>query len=171
MCGRTYSGYRHLMTSDPQISPDDIGIAAWAALLRTHAAVLPLVERDVVDATALPLSWYDVLLELNAAPERQLRMQSLAERVVLSRTRVSRLVGEIEAAGMVERRTDPDDGRATLAAITATGRRRLRSAAPVYLSAIHEHFSSHLSERQLRAVRDDLMAVLDALGEPAARER
>jgi hypothetical protein len=36
----------------------------------------------------LPLSWYDVLLELNSAPGRRLRMQELGNRVVLSRSRV-----------------------------------------------------------------------------------
>ena len=52
----------------------------------------------------LTLAWYDVLLELNSAPDRRLRMSDLGERVVLSRTRVSRVVDELERAGLVAAR-------------------------------------------------------------------
>jgi len=151
------------MDMRPQSDDIDLGVAAWAALLRTHAAVVRLLERRVQQTTGLPLSWYDVLLELNAA-EGRLRMQQLAERVVLSRTRVSRLVDEMVVAGMVAKGSDPVDGRATLAAITARGRQALREAAPVYLAGIREHFSRHLDHDQLRAVRAGLEQVLAASG-------
>lgn len=70
----------------------------------------------------MSLSWYDVLLELNAAPGRQLRMQDLAARAVVSRPRVSRIVAELESAGYLERCADPTDRRASLATITPAGR-------------------------------------------------
>lgn len=142
----------------------DPGIAAWTALLRTHATVVRILERQTETKTGLPLSWYDVLLELNAAEGRRLRMQQLAERVVLSRTRVSRLVDEMVEAGMVEKTSDADDRRSTLATITDLGRRSLRNAAPVYLDGIHEHFTQHLDESQLHAIRTGLERVLDAHG-------
>jgi DNA-binding MarR family transcriptional regulator len=63
-----------------------------------------------------------------AAPQRRLRIQELAARVVLTRTRVSRLVD----AGLVERQPDPDDGRAGFAVLTPAGRDALRAAAPAY---------------------------------------
>lgn len=140
----------------------DLGIAAWSAFLRTHATVVRLLEREMEARTGLPLSWYDVLLELNSADERRLRMQQLAERVVLSRTRVSRLVDEMVNAGMVDKLPDPADGRATLAAITSNGRKALRRSAPVYLAGIEEHFSSHLRPEQLKTIRDGLERVLAA---------
>lgn len=141
---------------------DDLGVSTWSVLLRAHAAVVRVIEREVEEATGLPLSWYDVLLELDAAAEGRLRMQELAGRVVLSRTRVSRVVDEIARAGMVEKQSDPADGRATLAVITDRGRRELRRAAPVYLDRIQVHFAAHLTPPQLRAVRDSLQRVLDA---------
>lgn len=152
------------MDTRPPSDDIDLGVAAWAALLRTQAAVVRLLERRVQQTTGLPLSWYDVLLELNAAEGRRLRMQQLAERVVLSRTRVSRLVDEMVVAGMVAKGSDPVDGRATLAAITARGRQALREAAPVYLAGIREHFSRHLDHDQLRAVTAGLEQVLAASG-------
>jgi DNA-binding MarR family transcriptional regulator len=143
---------------------DDPGVAAWAALLRTHVTVLRTLAREVEGQTGLPLSWYDVLLELNAAEGRELRMQHLAERVVLSRTRVSRLVDEMVAAGLVVRRADIADARAVLAGITQAGRAALRHAAPVYLQGIQEHFARHLSVHQLTTIRQSLDTVLAAHG-------
>lgn len=139
---------------------DDLGISTWAVLLRAHAAVVRTIEREVEEATGLPLSWYDVLLELDAADEGRLRMQELAARVVLSRSRVSRLVDEIARAGMVDKEPDPADGRASFAVITPRGRQELRTAAPVYLDSIRTNFAAHLSQDQLRAIREGLEQVL-----------
>ncbi len=138
----------------------DEAVAAWAALLRAHAALVPVVAAEVETATGLPLSWYDVLLELDGGP---LRMQELGERVVLSRSRVSRVVDEMAEAGLVAKGPDPDDGRATLAAMTAAGRRAFRRAAPAYVRAIDRHFGAHLTERQARAVAAGLAAAVSAL--------
>ncbi len=134
----------------------------WATFLKAHAAVVRRLEHELAEERGLPLSWYDVLLELNAAPERRLRMQDLGERVVLSRTRVSRIVDEMVHDGMVAREPDPADRRAVFAVITDAGRATLRAAAPVYLRGIREHFTSHLSERELIAVGRSLEKVLDA---------
>jgi DNA-binding MarR family transcriptional regulator len=139
---------RHLATS------------AWGAVLQVHAAVVPVLDKKLQSEAGMPLSWYDVLLELAAAPERKLRMSELAERVVLSRTRVSRLVDEIVAAGLVVREQNPQDGRSAYAALTAEGLRRYRAAAPVYLAGIDEHFSGKLGDAELAAVGDALRRVL-----------
>ena len=140
--------------------PDSL--AAWRALLLAQSRAVRAIERDMQAAGVIPLGWYDVLLELNAAPGRRLRMQDLAARAVLSRTRVSRIVTELEAQGLVERLPDPDDGRAWLAAITTDGRASLRAAAPVYLRGIDEHFNRHLSRAQQRDVASALQRVIDA---------
>jgi hypothetical protein len=94
VCVRTLLDYRAVMQeSDP--------VAAWAGLLRTHAAVVPKLERALAP-TGLPLTWYDVLLVTNAAPDRRLRMTELGRQAVVSRERVSRVVSELERAGLVE---------------------------------------------------------------------
>lgn len=120
------------------------------------------IERDLDQAGAIPIAWYDVLLELNAAPDRRLRMQELGMRTVVSRTRVSRIVGELERAGHVERVADSSDGRATLACLTESGRAALKQAAPVYLHGIEQHFTRHLSVADQRAIGRALQRVIDA---------
>lgn len=136
-------------------------VSAWAGLLRTHAAVLPKVERALAP-TGLPLTWYDVLLVVNAAPGRRLRMTELGQQAVVSRERVSRVVTELERAGLVIREANPDDKRSSFTVITPEGRRRLRASAPVYLKAIEKHFLSHLTDDETRMLSQALGRVVSA---------
>ena len=78
------------------------GLGAFAALLQVQAAVVRRLEERLDEHRLVPIAQYDVLLELNAAPGRRLRMQQLSDRVVLSRSRVSRVVDEMERAGLVQ---------------------------------------------------------------------
>jgi DNA-binding MarR family transcriptional regulator len=140
---------------------DDDRVAAWRALLLAHSAVVRAIETDLARERLIPLGWYDVLLELNAAPERQLRMSDLADRVVLSRTRVSRVVDELERLGLVQRTPDDLDRRASLAVLTQQGRDELRRTAPRYLDGIERHFTSLLSDRQRKVVAEALTTVAE----------
>jgi DNA-binding MarR family transcriptional regulator len=70
----------------------------------------------------LSLASYDVLLELQAVPDGRLTMSDLGNRVVLSRTRVSRVVDDLARSGLVARETNPDDKRSAFATITPAGR-------------------------------------------------
>jgi DNA-binding MarR family transcriptional regulator len=136
-------------------------VSAWAALLRTHAAVLPKVERALAPI-GMPLTWYDVLLVVNAAPGRRLRMTELGQRAVVSRERVSRVVTELERAGLVAREANPDDKRSSFTVITPEGRRRLRASAPTYLKAIREHFLARLSDEETRVIAGALSRIVAA---------
>jgi DNA-binding MarR family transcriptional regulator len=137
--------------------PEDPAVDAWRGLLVAHSRLVPAVEADLRAAGQIPLSWYDVLLELNAAPERRLRMSELGQRVVLSRTRVSRIMDELAAAGLAERQPDQADGRSSFAVLTAAGRDALRRAWPVYREAIRRHLAVGLTLPQCR----ELAALLD----------
>lgn len=137
-------------------------VAAWRSVLMAHSRALRAIERDLAADNQISLMWYDVLLELNAAPQRQMRMQQLGLKAVLSRTQVSRIVTELEGAGMVERVADAADGRAVLATITAAGRKALRRAAPVYLAGIERHFTRYLTDRQQRTITEGLQQVVMA---------
>ena len=123
----------------------DTDTAAWAALV-------PQLDRELQAACGLPLTWYDVLLELNAAPGRRLSMGELGQVAVVSRTRASRVVDHLAAAGLVTRQSNPDDRRSAYATITEAGRSRLREAAPVYLAGIQRHFTSRMSPQEARTV-------------------
>ena len=146
------------------MAPDEERVKAWRAVLLAQSRALRAIERDLEQAGTISLQWYDVLLELNAVPDG-LRMQDLALRTVVSRTRVSRIVAELEEHRLVERAIDPGDARASVATITAAGRQELRRAAPVYLAGIDNHFNRYLTAPQRTAVASALQRVVDAHAE------
>jgi DNA-binding MarR family transcriptional regulator len=148
---------------------DDDPVAAWRAVLLAQHRVVRAIERDLDRAGLIPLTWYDVLLELKAVPGQCLRMQDLAERVVLSRSRVSRLVDDLEDEGLVVRQPDATDARATHTCLTDKGRRALRRAAPAYLAGIDRYFNRHLSDRDQKAIARALERVVKANPPPSSR--
>ncbi len=132
---------------------------AWGALLQVHAALVPELDKELRRRTGLPLAWYDVLLELRAAPEHRLTMSELGDRVVLSRSRVSRVVDELVGEGLVAREVNPLDARSAYAVLTTTGLTRFVQAAPVYVSGIEQRFAAGLSEAELRNLAEVLQRV------------
>ncbi len=139
------------------------GLGAFAALLKVQAAVVRRLELQLEEHRLVPIAQYDVLLELNSAPDRRLRMQQLSERVVLSRSRVSRVVDEMVRDGLVRKEPDPADRRGSYAVITDDGRAALKAAAPVYLAGIEEEFLRHLTPAERRSLEKSLRKVLGAV--------
>jgi DNA-binding MarR family transcriptional regulator len=133
----------------PHASPPDAPpiisaerMRAWRSFLEAHARVVDALARELKEVEDLPLPWYDVLVQLHEAPQRRLRMQELAEAVVLSKTGLTRLVDRMERAGLVVREPCPDDRRGTYAELTDAGYERLRQTAPTHLRGIDAHFTS-----------------------------
>ena len=133
---------------------------AWGSLLQVHAALVPELDRRLRAETGLPLGWYDVLLELSVARDHRLTMSQLGERAVLSRSRVSRVVDELDRAQLVRREAHPDDARSSYAVITPAGLDRFRHAAPAYLTGIDEVFAGDLTVAELSSVASALQRVL-----------
>lgn len=152
---------RHATSSVSDVDDRLEPVAAWRAVLLAQNRAVRAIERELDTAGQVSLTWYDVLLELNAAPGRQLRMQDLGLKAVLSRTRVSRIVTELERAGYVERLADPTDGRATLARITTAGRSAFKRVAPVYLAGVERHFARHLTADEQQHIVNSLQRVID----------
>lgn len=138
------------------MSRTKLAAEAWGAVLRAHAVLVPQLDRHLQAEAGLPLRWYDVLLELSAARDTRLTMGELADRVVLSRTRVSRVVDELEGAGLVRRDANDADRRSAYAVLTPAGRTAFDAAAPVYRKAIARWFAAPLDDAELATVRDAL---------------
>jgi DNA-binding MarR family transcriptional regulator len=121
-------------------------LASWRALLNAHARVIERIERELQAAGLPPLGWYDVLWALYRAPDRRLRINELADQVVLSRTGMVRLVDRIEAAGLLRREPVPEDRRGAYAVLTEQGVEMLRDMWPLYARAIEELFLAPVGE-------------------------
>lgn len=132
-------------------------LAAWRALLHAHAAAVGAIERDLDAAGLIPLAWYDVLVPLSETPERRLRLHELADRVVLSRSGLTRMVDRLERAGLLRREPCPDDRRGAFAVLTPEGEATVERTWPVYARGIVAHFARHVSDAEART----LAAALD----------
>lgn len=142
--------------------PDPDRLAVWRLFLEAHAVVTDRLGRELEAECHLPLTWYDVLLQLAGAPDRRLRMRDLADAVLLSRSGLTRLVDRMESAGLVVREATATDRRGADAVLTDAGRAALRRAAPVHLRGVQEHFAAHLTEEGLGSLREALCRVVAA---------
>jgi DNA-binding MarR family transcriptional regulator len=150
------------------VVPTDAELAVWRSFLRAHAAVVRTLEAELAAETTIPLSWYDVLVQLVEARGHRLRMTELAERVLLSRSGVTRLVDRMVRAGLVRRAPCEDDLRGTYAEMTDEGFEALRSAAPVHLRGIATHMTNLLEPAELAALGAAMEKVV--AGVPEASE-
>ena len=144
--------------ADPRLS--EVELRAWQALLHAHHHLVGLLDGELRAEHEITFSEYDVLLRLARAPERELRMSELAQRVLMSPSGLTRMVERLEAKRLVARVQDSNDGRVTLARLSERGHGLLRDAARTHLRGIRAHFTSRLSDSRLREVADALEAVV-----------
>ncbi|PWT72131.1 MAG: MarR family transcriptional regulator [Proteobacteria bacterium] len=142
--------------------------SAWALLLTAQAVLVQKIEEHLAKAGLPPLAWYDVLWGLERSAQHRQRMSDLAERVVLSRSNLTRLVDRLEEAGLVRRERSEEDRRGAYAVLTESGKALRKKMWPVYQNAIRDLFEAHLSEEDAEALSAVLQHVLDAVrGQPA----
>ena len=132
----------------------ELEMAAWGGFLRTHATLVRELDDEITRAHGLPLSSYDVLVQLDSAEDGRLRLSQLADAVLLSRSGLSRLVTRLVEQGLVERTECTDDARGAFAAITDHGRERLNEARATHRAGIRARFLDRLTEEQQRQLAD-----------------
>jgi DNA-binding MarR family transcriptional regulator len=141
----------------------DDQIAAWRSLVEAHARISVLIEADLVAEHRLPLVEYEVLVQLLDAPDQRLRMTELAERVLLSRSGLTRLVDRMEREGLVLRALCTEDGRGTYAVLTPSGTQRLRAASGTYFRGLRTHLVDALPATDIASMSRTLGRLADAL--------
>jgi DNA-binding MarR family transcriptional regulator len=134
-------------TQIEELTPTELG--AWRGMLRVHSALVRELDAELLDKNDLPLTSYDVLIYLQAAPDKRLRMAELADSVLLSRSGVTRLVDRLEREGLIVRDACTSDGRGLFAVLTERGEEVLARARPTHLAGVRERFLRHFSEDEL----------------------
>jgi DNA-binding MarR family transcriptional regulator len=139
-------------TAEPihELAPEEL--AAWRGLLRVHSALVKALDAELLAGHELPLTSYEVLINLQAAPGRRRRMAELADGVLLSRSGMTRLVDRLERDGLLERDPCTDDGRGTYAVLTDKGDALLRHARRTHLDGVRERFLRHFEPDELRTL-------------------
>jgi DNA-binding MarR family transcriptional regulator len=90
-------------------------------------------------------------------------MSVLATTTGSSLPRLSQAVARLEKRGWLARRPDPDDGRYTLALLTAAGRRQLQDVAPAHVDTVRKVVFDRLTQSQTRQLGAICQRILDGL--------
>ena len=145
-------------------------LSAWRGFLETHARVTRALDAEMRAEHGLPVSSYEVLMFLADAPGQRLRMAEIADRVLLSRSGLTRLVDRLVALEYVRRNACADDGRGSYAELTEAGAAKLEAARRTHLAGVREFFLERLGDEDQRALGDAWDKVLlpsEHLGLPA----
>lgn len=138
---------------------DDDQRAAWVKLVAVVELLPGVLETQLRRDSDLTHFEYFVLAMLSEAPDRTLRMTSLAERVNATLSRLSHVVQRLETRELVERLPCPEDGRATNARLTDQGWSTIVAAAPGHVATVRQYVIDPLSTTQVRQL-DDIMTTL-----------
>lgn len=141
-------------------APGTLGGDAWGAFLRAHASLMRVLDSELERRADVSLSDFDVLIQLGISPDDRLRMSELARRALISRSGMTRRVGQLEERGLVIRRPDPADRRSVVISLTEEGTALLRTALPVHIEGIATHFLDRLTDADLVQLRDNLDKVV-----------
>jgi len=138
--------------------------AAWVRLVAVMELLPGVIDSQLRRDADLTHFEYFVLAMLSEAPERTLRMRTLAQQTNATLPRLSHVVRRLGDRGLVERFPCPEDGRATNARLTPTGWDAVVAAAPGHAQTVRRHVLDSLSRDQLgqlRGVADALLTGLD----------
>lgn len=110
--------------------------ASWRAYLDATTLLSAGLERALAHDAQMPMSYYEVLVNLSEATDRTLRMNELADRSLSSRSRLSHAVSRMQARGWIVRRPCDDDRRGQLATLSDVGLAALAAAAPGHVASV-----------------------------------
>jgi DNA-binding MarR family transcriptional regulator len=127
---------------------------AWRAFLRVHAHVTRELDRRMVEEHGVSLDHYGILITLASAPDMALRMGELGARRLVSPSKISRVVDELERHRLVKRTRDPGDGRSYLATLTPSGLRKLREAQVTHHAVVRERLLDPLAADQVEQLAE-----------------
>jgi DNA-binding MarR family transcriptional regulator len=123
---------------------------AWRTYQSATKLVNERLDRQLQHDSGMPTTYYEILVALSEAPERELRMSELAEFTKSSRSRLSHAIARLEENGWVARRSCPTDKRGAFAALTDDGMTAVEQAAPGHVAEVRAVLFDGLTEDQVR---------------------
>lgn len=135
----------------------------WRAFIKVTEGLTEHFDRQLQRDSAMPYTYYEILVALSEAPGRTLRMSTLAGARGSSRSRLSHAVARLEEVGWVVRRTCDTDKRGSFAVLTDEGFAALEAAAPGHVTAVREKLFDALTPEQTVMLGQISKAILAGL--------
>ncbi|MEV4420547.1 MarR family winged helix-turn-helix transcriptional regulator [Patulibacter sp. NPDC049589] len=136
--------------------------AAWSRVAAFASAVDASLGKWLLEQYRVGLTEYRALAHLADAPDKELRVNDLAQRVGLSQSSATRLVSRLDAKALTRRDVCPDDARGVYAVITDQGEALVREVRGPYeerVSALLGAVTAHFPEVDAGQLRHDVTDV------------
>ncbi|PZF79685.1 MarR family winged helix-turn-helix transcriptional regulator [Jiangella anatolica] len=128
----------------------------WRTLAALHARLESRIERALQDAHGLSVSEYTVLDVLSRQDGWHMRMQQLANAVVLSQSATTRLVTRLETQGYLGRYLCDTDRRGIYTEVTEAGGQLLAAARETHDTALQAALAEAADVPELSPLVDAL---------------
>ncbi len=135
----------HLKPPDWTARPSRRG----ASYLQSHAAIVRVLDAELVAQHGMTARDYEVLLYLAQADDHRLPMSALSERTMLTRSGITRLIDGLVDQGLIERVSCQSDARVSYARLTDTGYTKLKQAGCTHVAGIERLFLTHFTPDEL----------------------
>jgi DNA-binding MarR family transcriptional regulator len=144
---------------------------SWMALAAMMTRLPSALDAQLQRDAGLSHFEYLVLSGLSMSPEHTMRMSELAAFAEGSLPRLSQVVGRLEKRGWMSRAPDPDDGRYTLASLTAEGWEKVVATAPGHVAEVRRLVFDQLTKAQQRQLREIGRRVVHAIDPDICMEK
>jgi DNA-binding MarR family transcriptional regulator len=138
----------------------------WRNQLRLSTQLLIRLDTELTEKHGLTIADFTVLVVIAEGPEEGVRMSSVAEYVMISRSRLTHCVDRLEARGLVERSKASDDRRGFRCLLKPKGRRLLAEAVPTHVAGVRHYFADLVEPDEFDVIDRFIRRVLGALGAP-----
>jgi DNA-binding MarR family transcriptional regulator len=132
-------------------SPSVERLQSWRLFFESALALTDLLDAELEREAGIPLRWYDVLVHIEETPEG-VPMNALAERILYSKSGLTRVVDRMEEEGLVRRVRPEHDRRSILVALTEKGTETMEEARRHHREGIERHFAQHLTDSDIKAL-------------------
>jgi DNA-binding MarR family transcriptional regulator len=132
--------------AEPALWLTDAEQQVWRRLLAVECRLREHLDQDLRTSHGLSLNDYGVLVHLSETPDGSLRMSDLADRLLISRSGLTRRVDGLVRDGWVIRRACPKDGRGSLAELTPAGLELLKESAPTHVAGVRRYLIDALGD-------------------------
>lgn len=142
---------------------------AWRAYLRGSRLLEAALDKDL-QSHGVQLSEYEIISMLSEAEGRRLRMSSLADLVVQSRSRLTHTAARLEKRGWVRRESCLADRRGVELVLTELGWAAVQAMARVHVESVRRHLVETMPPELFAALGNAMDAISAAITESGAAE-
>lgn len=121
-------------------SDDHAALKLWLRMLASTTQIEAEIRTRLRERFGISLARFDYMAQLFRY-RQGLKMRALSRYLMVTGGNVTGLTDKLVAEGLVERHTDPNDGRAFTVQLTAEGRRQFRAMARAHEGWIVELFA------------------------------